>query len=186
MKKFFMKSDVLMLKQMKRNDESNAERVVYGALLGTIGAILQSSGMFGGIGLLISALSSFPIVLATLRSLRTGFLTYLVTFALLSMIQPAEAYVYLITTGLLGLSMGFGFRVLKKEWLVVLFSATALMLGILFLLLVIEFPVLGPSIGGELDLRLVLYIFLFTMIYSFIWMKSILIIMKKYAAIVDK
>ncbi|MDL4843241.1 hypothetical protein [Aquibacillus rhizosphaerae] len=180
---YFFKNEVHIVKRMKRKDESNAERVVYGAMLGVIAAILQTSGMFGGIGLLISALSSLPIVLAALRSLQTSFLTYLVTFALLSMIQPGEAYLYLFTTGLLGLSMGFTFRTFKKGWMIVIFSAVALMLVILFLLFVIQFPVLGPSVGEELDLRMVIYIFLFTLMYSFIWMKGIIFIVNKYAAI---
>ncbi|MDP4084431.1 MAG: hypothetical protein Q8934_07410 [Bacillota bacterium] len=160
--------------------------VVYGALLSLIATILQSAGFFGGIGFLFSALSTLPILLSCILSLRMGFITYLVTFLLLFIIQPSELITYPLTTGILGLGMGLAFRLFKKELPIALFSGIFLTLGIMIALYIIKFPLLGPSVESTINIKTPIMIFLFSFIYSWGWIKLFVYLVKKFNGIWKK
>ena len=152
-------------------DYSKTRRLVIGALLGSISVILQSAGIFTGVGYILSMMTTGPIVLATLLSVRIGCMTYFVTIILLALVQPSELLVFPFTTGLLGLSLGIGIKYLKKTLLIVLFSAVSLALGICLLLYGLKFPVLGPSVSSHLSVMVIISIFAFSLLYSWIWLK---------------
>lgn len=150
---------------------SNTMRIAVGALLGSIAVIFQSAGVFTGIGYILSMMTTGPLALSSLLSLRIGFMTYFVTIFLLTMLQPSELLVFIFTTGLLGLSLGLGLRYLKKSITIILFAASCLTLGISFLLYVLKFPILGPSVTSHFDSMVLLGIFAFSILYSWIWKK---------------
>lgn len=150
---------------------SKTKRLVVGALLGSLTVIFQSAGIFTGIGYIISMMSTGPLVLATLVSLRIGVMTYFITIFLLAMLQPSELLVFIFTTGLLGLSLGGGFKYLKRSILIIPFAALCLTLGICILLYVFKFPVLGPSVSSDFSSLVILGTFAFSLLYSWIWKK---------------
>jgi hypothetical protein len=87
----------------------------------------------------------------------------------LMMLQPSELLVFPFTTGLLGLSLGLAIRFVKKWGAVILLGAAGLTFGILFLLYVIRFPVLGPNVSSTFNLNVVLGTLSFSILYSAIW-----------------
>ena len=148
---------------------SKTMRLVIGALLGSIAVILQSAGVFTGIGYILSMMSTAPLVLASLLSLKIGVMTYFVTVFLLAMLQPGELLIFLFTTGLLGLSLGIGLKCLKRSIFIIPFAAICLTLGISVLLYGFNFPILGPSVTSQFNSKLILIIFVFSILYSWIW-----------------
>lgn len=150
---------------------SMSMRLVVGALLGSITVIFQSAGIFTGIGYILSMMSTGPLVLASLLSLRIGVITYFVTLFLLAMFQPSELLVFLFTTGLLGLSLGIGFKYLKRSIFIIPFAALCLTLGISVLLYGFKFSILGPSVTSHFSSLVILWTFAFSLLYSWIWKK---------------
>ena len=157
---------------------SKTIKLVVGALLGSIAVIFQSAGIFTGLGFILSMMSTGPLVLASLLSIRIGVMTYVITVCLLAIFQPSEVLVFLFTTGLLGLSLGIGLKYLKKSLLVILFAAFCLTLGISLLLYGFHFPILGPSITSDFNSMVILGTFTFSLLYSWIWQKLSIIALK--------
>ncbi|KKI90644.1 hypothetical protein WQ54_21685 [Bacillus sp. SA1-12] len=153
------------------DNNSKTMRLVVGALLGSIAVIFQSAGIFSGIGYILSMMSTGPLVLACLMSLRIGVMTYFLTIFLLAIFQPSELLVFLFTTGLLGLSLGIGLKYLKRSILIISFAAVCLTLGISILLYGLKFSILGPSITTHFNSMVILGIFAFSILYSWIWKK---------------
>jgi hypothetical protein len=146
-------------------------KMILGSLLGAIAAILQSAGFIGGVGYAFSMIATGPIVLATIISAHFGVLTYVVTGLLLLVIQPSEVLVFLFTTGLFGVALGLGFKWSRRIVSVTLIGGIALTLGILLLLKLFHFPVLGPSLSSNVNVLSILGIACFSLIYSWIWMR---------------
>ncbi|MCH6264144.1 MULTISPECIES: hypothetical protein [Neobacillus] len=162
---------------------SNTTKLVLGSLLAGSAAILQAAGFFTGIGYAFSMLTTLPIVLASKLSLRIGFMSYVITVFLLAIIQPSELFVFPFTTGLLGLSLGIAFK-LWKSWIsITLAGGFGLSIGIMFLLYVLRFPVLGPAVSSILNFKTSITIFLFSLFYSLIWMclsKRVFVFLSRY------
>ncbi|MFC7061687.1 hypothetical protein [Halobacillus seohaensis] len=150
---------------------SKTMRIVIGALLGSIAVIFQSAGIFTGIGYILSMMSTGPLVLASLLSLRIGVMTYFVTIFLLAILQPTELLVFVFTTGLLGLSLGMALKYLKRGIFIILFAALCLTIGISILLYGFKFPILGPSVTSRFNSMVILGTFVFSLLYSWIWKK---------------
>lgn len=148
---------------------SKTMRLVIGALLGSIAVIFQSAGIFTGVGYILSMMSTGPLVLASLLSLKIGGMTYITTTCLLALLQPSEVPVFLFTTGLLGLSLGIGLKYLKKSLYIIPFASLCLTLGIIILLYGFAFPILGPSVTSQFSSRVILGVFAFSLLYSWIW-----------------
>lgn len=166
---------------------SKTTRLIMGALLGSVAVILQSAGIFTGIGYIFSMLTTGPIVLACLLSTRIGLMTYIVTIFLLAVVQPSELLVFPFTTGLLGLSIGFGLKYIKRPISIVFFAALCLSTGICILLYGIGFPVLGPSVSSEFNILVFLGTFTFSLIYSWIWLRvSLLVFYMFHKAIIRR
>jgi hypothetical protein len=148
---------------------SKTMRLIIGALFGSIAVIFQSAGIFAGIGYIFSMMSTGPLVLASLLSLRIGVMTYFVTIFLLAILQPSELLVFTFTTGLLGLSLGIGLKHLKRNLLIISFTALCLTFGISILLYGFKFSILGPSITTHFNSMVILGTFAFSLLYSWIW-----------------
>jgi hypothetical protein len=155
-------------------------KLVFGSLLGAIAALLQAAGLFSGIGYVFSMLATGPIILATIMSIRVGLLTYVLTALLLLIIQPTEVLVFLFTTGILGIGLGIGFKLLKRRLFVTAAGALTLALGIAVLLYLFQFPILGPSLIGELNMSVTAGILAFCLLYSWVWMRVSLFVMHRF------
>lgn len=164
--RFFLKAHDVSVVDYPRNI-----KMILGSLLGAIAAILQSAGLIGGFGYAFSMMATGPIVLATIISAQFGLLTYVVTAILLLIIQPSEVLVFLFTTGLLGVALGLGFKWVKRKVSVTVTGGLALSAGILLLLLMFRFPVLGPSLSSDVNGTTILAIAGFSLGYSWIWMR---------------
>ncbi|WP_078544882.1 hypothetical protein [Litchfieldia alkalitelluris] len=173
-------TDLKVIKNLIGVNVNQTRRVVYGGILASFATILQSTGMLGGVFLIISALSTLPIILSTTLSIHMGFLSYVVASVLIAIIQPSELFAFPFTTGLLGLSLGVAFLLFKKTLGVVLFSGISLTLGIFFILAIIQFPILGPSIASTIDLNILLMITIFSLIYSWLWVKIFIFLVRTF------
>ena len=163
---FFLKTHNVTDPEYQRNT-----KMVLGSLLGAIAAILQSAGLIGGFGYAFSMMATGTIVLATIISTQFGLLTYVVTALLLLIIQPSEVLVFMFTNGLLGVALGLGFKWTRRIVSVSLVGGLALTSGILLLLMVFHFPVLGPSLSRNVNIPIILAIAGFCYIYSLIWIR---------------
>ncbi|MCP8968392.1 hypothetical protein [Ectobacillus ponti] len=163
-------------------------KLVLGAILAALAALLQSAGVFTGIGYTLSVLTTGPIVMAAVISIRSGLLAYLVTILLLLVLQPSELFVFPFTTGLLGLSLGIGLRLCRLRWQTVLLAGASLGTGILFLLYILRFPVLGPDLtAASLGAGGLLGIFVFSLLYGWLWLwLSVLALRRVHKAVVRR
>lgn len=158
------------------------KKLILTAILSTFAAILQSAGGYmPAIGFFLSAMATLPIFLISFVSIRHGFLSYLVTILLLLFIQPSELIIFPFTTGFLGLVLGFSIYRLKTRFWGVILSGSALFMGILSLLFVFRFPVLGPGVGGSLHLLTLMFIALFSITYAWIAAEGCSFVLKRLA-----
>mgnify|MGYP005610088719 FL=1 len=150
---------------------SLSKRITIASLLGALAAILQSAGGFIPIvGLLISPFATLPIIFSTILSIRYGFLSYLLTIFLLLLIQPSELIIFPFTTGLLGLAIGYAFHFCKRRINLIITGSLSLLSGILIVLFLFRFPLLGPSLS-TINLPLLILLIIFCFLYSWLWVK---------------
>lgn len=155
------------------------KQLVSTAFLAAISALLQSAGGFlPGIGYVISPFSTAPIALAFLISLRFGFLSYLISCLVLLIIQPSELVVFPFTTGLLGVGLGIGFRFLTQRITLILAGALPLLLGMTFLLYVLNFPLLGPNISTSFNIVSYFILIVFSLGYALLWVEGMCLLLK--------
>lgn len=169
---YFFKSisDDVKSAQIAFKKHSKTKQLVFGALFASITAILQATGGFlPGVGFLISPFATAPILFCSMLSLPLGAMSYLLTNLLLLILQPSELIVFPFTTGLLGLGTGAAFYFFKKRLCIIVAGATLLTLGIISLLYVFQFPVLGPAVSHSFSFLTTSGIFLFAFIYNWIW-----------------
>jgi hypothetical protein len=165
--------DALMIHHSMNKSLTHTKWLATIAMLGSFAAILQSAGGFlPGIGYLISPFATTPILICTIYSVSTGWVAYFLTLGLLLVLIPSELFVFPFTTGLLGIGLGIGFLLLKKRLWIILISSFILTLGIAFLLYIIQFPVLGPAVSSTFHASQLLSIFLFSLLYSWIWVEG--------------
>ncbi len=140
------------------------------ALMSVLATMFQAAGnLIPSIGLLISPFATLPIFFAICYSIREGLLSYALTIFLLFIIQPSELFVFPFTTGLLGIALGVSFSKLKRRIWVVSFSAICLLIGIMIILDIFRFPVLGPTVHTTLDIKIILSIFVLSFLYCWIY-----------------
>ncbi|WP_456275971.1 hypothetical protein [Bacillus sp. AK128] len=150
---------------------SFTNKLVLGAILASLAALFQSAGIIVGIGYALSILTTWPIAIATVISVKIGIMSYFSTILLLVLIQPSELLIFPFTTGLLGLSLGVGIKIVKNSLLSTLFASLSLTFGILTLLYAVQFPILGPTISTTFDFKVVVLTFLFSILYSWLWLR---------------
>jgi hypothetical protein len=157
-----------------------ASRLVITALLGSFAAIFQSAGnLIPGIGLFISPFATLPIFFAICYSIREGVFSYILTIFLLFIIQPSELIVFPFTTGLLGIALGVSFLQFKRRIWVVSFSGLCLLIGIMIVLDIFRFPVLGPTVHTTMDMKIITLIFILSFLYCWIYAELCRIMMSR-------
>ena len=179
---YFLKSlsNEVKSAQLFFNRLSKTKQLVSGALFASLAAFFQSAGGFlPGIGFFISPLSTAPILFCFILSLPLGFIIYILTNLLLLVIQPSELIIFPFTTGILGMGIGSAFYFFKTRLYIIISGATLLTFGIITLLCVFKFPVLGPVISKNFSLSTAGFIFLFDFLYSWIWVELSLAYFKK-------
>ncbi|WHY31742.1 hypothetical protein [Bacillus wiedmannii] len=147
-----------------------ANQLVITALMSALATMFQAAGnLIPAIGLFISPFATLPIFLAICYSIREGILSYILTILLLFIIEPSELIVFPFTTGLLGIALGLSFIQFKRRIWVVSFSALCLLLGIIIVLDIFRFPVLGPAIHTTMNIKIILSIFILSFLYCWIY-----------------
>lgn len=161
---FEIKNDLMEL--------SPTTKLLLTAVLSSFATIFQSAGGYvPGIGFFVSALTTLPIFGATILSIRYGFLSYFVTILLLLFIQPSELIIFPFTTGILGLALGITVFKSKTKFAVILLGGASLFIGIIVLLYLFRFPVLGPGVSTSFQFLPLLVIAIFSISYA--WLAAI-------------
>ena len=159
---------------------SKTKRLVLCALFAGIAAVLQAAGGFLPVlGYFISPFATAPILFCSMFSLPLGLMAYFLTNLLLLILQPSELIVFPFTTGLLGVGTGVAFYFFKKRISIIVAGAAFLTVGIMILLNVVKFPLLGPTISTSFSFLTTGSIFLFSCIYNWIWIDIVLILFKR-------
>ncbi|WP_233522650.1 YybS family protein [Peribacillus glennii] len=154
-----------------RMELSPTTKLILTAVLSSFAAIFQSAGGYvPGIGFFVSAMTTLPIFFAAIVSVRHGFLSYFVTILLLLFIQPSELIIFSFTTGILGLVLGVSFYKPKTRFLVVFLAGATLFIGIIAILFIFRFPVLGSGVSTSFHFRPLLLVAIFSILYA--WMAA--------------
>ncbi|NQD65968.1 hypothetical protein HP456_08525 [Bacillus haikouensis] len=173
-------SDEVRLSQILFNQYKRPMKLVLGSIFACIAAILQAAGGFlPGIGYFFSPLATAPILLGSMFSIPLGVMSYLLTMMLLFILQPTELFIFPFTTGLLGLGIGASFYFFRKRVSIIAAGAILLMAGMMSLLYIFHFPVLGPAVSDSFSFLTTVSIFLFAFLYSWIWVELALIMFKR-------
>jgi len=150
------------------------------SMFACIAAILQSAGGYlPGIGLILSPLATAPILLSSMFSIPSGVKCSFLTILLLCILQPTELMVFPFTTGLLGLGIGSSFYFFKKRVSIIATGAILLLLGVMSLLFVFHFPVLGPGVSDSFSIFTTGCIILFVFLYNWLWVELGLVIFNR-------
>lgn len=159
---------------------SYSKKLVFTALLSALAAILHSAGNFlPGVGYFISPFATAPILVCTMISITFGIQSYVLASLLLILIQAGEFFVFPFTTELAGLGIGIAFLILKRRISMIVFTSLLLLSGICFLLYIVRFSVLGPITSTSLSLKVIGFIYIFSFIYSWVWVELSRFIFKK-------
>ncbi|KJS78109.1 MAG: hypothetical protein JL56_01860 [Desulfotomaculum sp. BICA1-6] len=182
--KFLLKDITVNAREINQRfiRESNRfKEIALVAQLCVLAAILQSAGGFyPWMGYLVSAMSTGPVVIASVFSLRCGLQTYLAACMLLLFLQPAELIIFAFTTGPLGLGLGVAFLTFRKRLPVIVLTSLFLLTGIMILLYGLKFPVLGPVVSTNAVLSSILLIYGFCFIYSGFWVEACRVFLNRY------
>ncbi|WP_144554261.1 hypothetical protein [Peribacillus simplex] len=175
-------SDEVRLSQIIFNKHKKTMKLILVSIFACIAAILQAAGVLPGIGYFISPLATAPILLCSMFSIPFGAMSYFLTILLLFILQPTELIVFPFTTGLLGVGIGASFHLFKKRLSIIATGAILLMLGIISLIFIFHFPVLGPAVS--VSFSFLIFGFLFAFIYSWLWVEIAIIIFKRLKMII--
>lgn len=102
---------------------------------------------------------------------------------ILFIFQPSEIIVFPFTTGLLGLVIGTTFLYLQKRIYIIAIASLCLFAGINILLYGLRFPVLGPSVSSSLHILPFVFIYVFSVLYSWVWVEITNVCIKKMEGI---
>jgi hypothetical protein len=178
-------SDEVRLSQIQFNQYKRTMKLILGSIFACIAAILQAAGGFlPGVGYVISPLATAPILLCSMFSIPFGVMSCLLTMMLLFILQPAELFIFPFTTGLLGLGIGASFSFFRKRVSIIAAGTLLLMAGIMSLLYIFHFPVLGPAVSDSFSILTTVCIFVFAFVYSWIWVEIALILFKRLSVVI--
>ncbi len=184
---YFMRpiSDEILLPQIIFKKHKKTKKLILVSIFSSIAAILQGAGgFFPGIGYLISPLATAPILICSMLSVPFGAMSYFLTNMLLFIVQPTELIVFPFTTGLLGFGLGASFSFFRKRLSIIATGAALLMAGIMGLLFIFHFPILGPTVPDSFSTLTTGSILLFVFVYSWLWVELGLYIFKRLKIIV--
>ena len=156
--------------------QSGASKIIsIGGILSAIAVVFQLSPVFlPVIGMMLSALSTFPVVLAAVLLKRCAYISYLSSAAVLFSISPRESVIFLFITGMLGLAIGLNIE--KKFIYSVIISSVTLFIGLNILSFAVGITAFGKLLNNQ---RVFIYIIasaLFSVTYSTLW----ILIIKKF------
>ncbi|MEH7249089.1 hypothetical protein V7114_20160 [Neobacillus niacini] len=186
---YFLKpiSDEVRLAQLTFKKNNKTMKLILCSIFACIAAILQSAGgFFPGIGYFISPLATGPILLFSLLSLPYGVMSYFLTFILLFILQHTELFIFPFTTGLLGIGIGASFSFFRKRISMIASGTILLLIGLTGLLFIFHFPILGPAVSDSISVLTTVSIFLFSFLYSWLWVEMALVIFKRVKMIFIK
>lgn len=173
-------SDEVRFSQILFKKHTKTFRLILVSIFACIAAILQAAGGFlPGIGYFLSPLATAPILLCSMFSIPFGVMSYFLTMMLLFFLQPTELIIFPFTTGFLGLGIGTAFYTFRKRLSIIATGTTLLMLGMISLLFIFHFPILGPTVPHSFSFLTTGWIFVFAFLYSWLWVELALIIMKR-------
>lgn len=173
-------SDNVRFTQLEFRKHTKAKRLVLGSFLVCMATILQAAGGFlPGIGYFISPFATLPILIGAILSLQIGVMSYFLTILLLFILFPSELVIFPFTTGLIGIGIGAAFSFFKKRLIIISIGAILLTIGIMSLLYVFHFPVLGPAVSNSFSFLTAGSIFLFSFFYNWLWVEIALFFLKK-------
>ncbi|MGE7760154.1 hypothetical protein [Peribacillus sp. NPDC097895] len=176
-------SDEVRLSQIIFNKHKKTMKLILGSIFACIAAILQSAaGFLPGIGYFLSPLATAPILLCSMFSIPIGVMSYFLTIMLLFILQPTELIVFPFTTGLLGLGIGVSFYFFRKRLSIIATGAILLMIGIICLIFIFHFPILGPAAPVSFSFLTIGFLFAFS--YSWLWVEIALILFKRLKMII--
>ena len=183
---FKLISDDVRFTQLEFRKHSKAKRLVLGSFLACMAAILQAAGGFvPGVGYFISPFATLPILIGAMFSLQMGVMSYFLTILLLFILFPSELVVFPFTTGLIGIGIGVAFSFFKKRLGIISIGAILLTLGIMSLLYIFHFPVLGPVVSHSFSFLTTGSIFLFSFVYNWFWVEMALFLFKRLKFIIN-
>lgn len=173
-------SDEVRLFQLVFQNQNKTIKLILASIFACMAAILQAAGGYlPGIGYIFSPLATAPILLCFMFSLPFGVMSYFLTIMLLIILQPTELIVFPFTTGVLGLGIGGSFYFFRKRLSIIFTGTILLTVGIMMLLFIFQFPILGPVSSESFSFFTTGSIFLFTFLYSWLWVEIALLIFKK-------
>jgi hypothetical protein len=179
---YFLKaitSDV-HLAQLAFQKQTRTKKLMIGSVLTSMAAIIQAAGGYlPGIGYILSPFATLPILICAMFSLPIGVMSYILTIGLLFILQPGELFVFPFTTGLLALGIGSGFSFFHRRVSVIFTGAVTLFIGIMILLYVLHFPILGPFVSMSFSIIVTGGISILSFLYSMIWVEISLFFFKR-------
>ncbi|WP_010531333.1 hypothetical protein [Lentibacillus jeotgali] len=173
-------SDEVRVFQHKFINYNRTMKLILVSIFACLAAVFQAAGGYlPGIGYFLSPLATAAILLCTMFSIPYGIVSYFLTIMLLFILQPTELIIFPFTTGLLGLGIGASFSFFKKRISIIATGAFLLMSGIMSLLFIFGFSILGPVASDSFSFPAVGGIFIFTFLYSWLWVEFALILFKR-------
>lgn len=150
-------------------------------------AVLQTAGGFlPGIGYFISPFATLPILIGAMFSLHMGVVSYFLTILLIFILVPSELVIFPFTTGLIGIGIGAAFSFFKKRLSIIFVGAILLTSGIMSLLYIFHFPLLGPAVSDSFSFLTAGSIFIFSFLYNWLWVEIALFCLKKFKIFISK
>lgn len=147
--------------------KSLARSICYCAILTSLAILFQSSPVFLPlVGMVLSPLATFPITLASYESKSLGVASYAAAGLILLFIYPEEAFIFFLTTGIIGISLGTYARSVIKS---VAISAGILFAGMNALTYLAGISIFGDVTPNASFLDSLLPYLLFSLGYSFVW-----------------
>lgn len=147
---------------------NSASLVSKGGILTALAVLLQSSPVFlPGAGMMLSPFSTLPVALAASMSVYAGILTLLSSAALLLLISPQEAIIFLSATGPLGLALGAFYK--KGTISTIAAAGATLFIGINILIHAAGIAAFGGLTPDSSLVFSTLIYLIFSFIYSAFW-----------------